>query len=109
VVRLWAQVEVCLFDKTGTLTTDQLVCTGTISFSNDEQKNATETGPRAVDSVQSTSFEMCVVMGACHALVEVRLCGWVGGWLCMCVCVWARPALALLARARPALAVIGQV
>ena len=66
------QVEVCLFDKTGTLTTDQLVCTGTVSFSAGK-KGVDADAPRAIQPLASTSWEMCVVMGACHALVQVQL------------------------------------
>ena len=62
------KVEVCLFDKTGTLTTDQLMCVGTVAF----QGALKDPSPRPMQSIAESSWPMAVVMGACHALVQVN-------------------------------------
>ena len=62
------KIDVCLFDKTGTLTTDQLVCVGTVVLG----AAANDPTPRPVAPIAATSWPMAVVMGGCHALVQVR-------------------------------------
>lgn len=57
------KINYCLFDKTGTLTTDKLVCAGTWRPGIDPSQ------PPAV--LSETSRECALVLGSCHALVQV--------------------------------------
>mmetsp|Transcript_2539 Transcript_2539/g.4057 ORF Transcript_2539/g.4057 Transcript_2539/m.4057 type:complete len:1460 (+) Transcript_2539:76-4455(+) len=57
------KIEYCLFDKTGTLTTDKLVCAGTWRPGLDPCEPPT--------SLANTSKECAMVLGSCHALVQV--------------------------------------
>jgi len=57
------KIEYCLFDKTGTLTTDKLVCAGTWRPGFDPCQPPT--------SLADTSKECALVLGSCHALVQV--------------------------------------
>ena len=57
------KIEYCLFDKTGTLTTDKLVCAGTW------RPGLDPTQPPS--NLADTSKGCAVVLGSCHALVQV--------------------------------------
>eukprot|EP00124_Ichthyophonus_hoferi_P005598 Ihof_evm1s855 gene=Ihof_evmTU1s855 len=65
-IPLAGKVEVCCFDKTGTITTDRLHAAGVVS-SHCAKKSMEEIS--TLDSMLSSPYEACLVIGGCHSLV----------------------------------------